>query len=156
MGILDKICRSAIYHCTKKTEQYVHVDKHKSLQDYRQIQYNNWCKVKGVYNGSYLPNDGNTLIHKGWKEVTSPDNDSKKNKAFQRKSTGQVVRFDFETENQIAHYYWRNPNPTKVHYKMKTIYLDRYGKPCTKRDPNHHLAPLDKDCPKNAEKKVIL
>lgn len=35
----------------------------------------------------------------------------------------------------------------------KKEYLDRYGRPCIKKDDQHHLAPLDNDCPKGAYKR---
>lgn len=154
MGILKKIARSVVYSCTEKPTHYVHVDKPKTLQEHRQVQYNNWCKAKGVYNGSYLPKNPNALNHKGWIDITANNNNSGK-KHFLRKSSGQVVRFDPEDEDQIDHYHWYNPNPTIPKHKLKTLYLDRYGKPCTERDNSHHLAPLDKDCPKNALKRYL-
>ena len=149
-----KIFRKLVYALTEKPNHYVHVDKPKTLQDYRQVQYNNWCKALGVYNGSYLPKNPNKLMEsgkKGWRETKGKPDKTVRN--FQRKSSGQRVRFDDETEDQIAHYHWTNPRPTKVHYKMITEYLDRYGRPCTKNDDRHHLAPLDKDCPKKAKKR---
>ena len=152
MGILNKIARSFVYHCTEKPSHYVHVDNPKTLQDYRQVQYNNWCRAKGVYNGSYLPKNPSTLNRKGWLDITSSKNKSGI-KHFRRKSSGQVVRFDPENETQIDHYHWSNPTPTKASHKLTTEYLDRYGRPCTKRDDQHHLAPLDRDCPKGAYKR---
>lgn len=152
MGILNKIARSFVYHCTEKPSHYVHVDKPKTLQEYRQVQYNNWCRAKGVYNGSYLPKNPSTLNRKGWLDITSSKNKSGI-KHFRRKSSGQVVRFDPENEAQIDHYHWSNPTPTKASHKLTTEYLDRYGRPCTKRDDQHHLAPLDRDCPKGAYKR---
>jgi len=155
MGILNKMVRGVIFHCTSKPKHYVHVDKPKTLQDYRQVQYNNWCKAKGVYNGSYLPKDPNKLTDagkKGWVETTASKNTSG-NRNFMRKSSRQIVRFDPESDSQIAHYHWTNPNPTIRGYRLRTKYLDRYGKPCTDRDDSHHLAPLDKDCPRQARKR---
>lgn len=152
MGIFNKIARSVIYHCTEKPKHYVHVDKPKTMQEHRQVQYNNWCKAKGVYNGSYLPTNPNTLLRKGWTESTHVNNKSGK-RHFSRKSSGQIVRFDPENNDQINHYHWTNPSPTKICHKVKTKYLDRYGNPCTKYDDQHHLAPLDKDCPPKARKR---
>ena len=42
---------------------------------------------------------------------------------------------------------------TNKSHKLTTEYLDRYGRPCTKRDDQHHLAPLDRDCSKGAYKR---
>lgn len=152
MEILNKIARSVVYHCTEKPTHYVHVDKPKTLQEYRQVQYNNWCKAKGVYNGSYLPKNPSTLNNKGWMDITSSKNQSGK-KHYMRKSSGQIVRFDPENEEQIDHYHWSNPLPTKIGHKVTTEYLDRYRKPCTKYDDQHHLASLDRDCPPKARKR---
>ncbi len=154
MKLTKRIAKMIVYHFTEKPSHYVHVDDPKTLQEYRQLQYNNWCKAKRVYNGSYLPKDSNILKHKGWIDVTSSKNTSRI-KHYMRKSSKQIVRFDPESENQIAHYHWTNPFPTKVYHKSITEYLDRYGKPCTKNDDQHHLAPLDEDCPKNALKRYL-
>ena len=43
MIILNKIARSVVYSCTEKPTHYVHVDNPKTLQELRQVQYNNWC-----------------------------------------------------------------------------------------------------------------
>lgn len=153
MGIFNMIARSVVYHCTEKPKHYVHVDNPRKLQEHRQVQYNNWCKAKGVYNGSYLPKNPNVLTHKGWIDTTLSKNKSGK-RHFTRKSSGQIVRFDPANNDQVEHYHWKNPVPTRRGYKMFTNYLDRYGNPCTKRDDRHHLAPLDKECPKQARKGV--
>lgn len=154
MKFINKLFNRYVYNHTQKPEHYVHVDKPLTLQEYRQIQYNRWCKRYGVYNGSYLPKDSSTLLRKGWKETTNVKNNGPI-KEFTRKSNNQRVRFDRARNDQIDHYHWYNPNPTIRHKKYKTEYLDRYGMPCTKKDDCHHLAPLDADCPKKASKKYI-
>ena len=154
MKIIDKIMKNLVYHLTDKPKQYVHVDKPKSLQDDRQVQYNKWCKAKSVYNGSYLPSNPDVLTEsgkKGWYETKGSKDGKIRN--FKRKSSGQTVRYDGETDKQIAHYHWNNPKPTIRNLKLQTKYLDRYGNPCTERDDSHHLAPLDKNCPKKALKR---
>lgn len=78
MYFLKNIFRHFVYYNTKKPKCYVHIDEAKSLQDFRQIQYNNWCKRNAVYNGSYLPTNPNVLIHKGWIETTAKGNTSNK------------------------------------------------------------------------------
>ncbi len=100
MGILNKIARSVVYHCTEKPSHYVHVDKPKTLQEYRQVQYNNLCMAKRVYNGSYLPKNPNTLNHKGWMDITSSKNKSGK-KHYMRKSSGQIVRFTLKVKHRL-------------------------------------------------------
>lgn len=144
MGLFDKISKSIIYHTTDKPKHYVHIDKPKTNQEKRQVQYNNWCKRYGVYNGSYLPKQPKTLEHKGWNDVTKSTNGDQRR--YERKSSGQVVRYDNENEGQYGHYHWKNDNPTKrPGGHLMQEYLDRYGKPCTDRGLPHHLAPLDKD-----------
>lgn len=148
MNFFNKLFNKFVYLNTVKPQHYIHVDKPKTLQDHRQIQYNKWCKRYGVYNGSYLPKECDTLHRKGWIETKRYDS---KRRFFQRKSSGQRVRLDLENIDQIEHYHWINPKPTKKH-RLKLEYLDRYGNPCSKKDQGHHLAPLDKDCPYNAYK----
>lgn len=141
LNLLNKLFRNVVYMCTDKPKHYVHVDKAKTLQDCRQIQYNNWCKAKGVYNGSYLPRDFKKLTRKGWVDITSPRNNTGI-KEYKRKSSGQQIRYDPENDDQFSHYHWYNPKPTRRKFLI-TKYLDRYGEPCTERDHSHHLAPLD-------------
>ncbi len=145
MSIFSKIGRSIVYHTTKKPSHYIHVVKPKSLQDLRQIQYNNWCKCKGVYNGSYLPSDPNKLTKKGWIESQGKPDKTVRN--FQRKSSGQMVRFDAENEKQNNHYHWKNGTDKISIRKTEPSkkYIDRYGNICAEKSPESHLAPLDKD-----------
>lgn len=65
--------RRMVYNNTVKPEHYVHVDEPKTLQDKRQIQFNKWCRRNGVYCGSYLPANPDTLNKKGksWTEITA-------------------------------------------------------------------------------------
>ena len=154
MGILKKIARSFVYHYTEKPLHYVHVDKPKTLQECRQVQYNNWCKAKGVYNGSYLPKNPNKLKatgKKGWIEITSPYDKTGTHRTFQRKSSGQVVDYHCKAPTKrgtIAdeHYHWWEvfsfeEQPRKPKH---TNYRDRYGNVCNKGSRESHLAPLDK------------
>jgi hypothetical protein len=149
MKLLKKLEKAIIYKLTKKPECYVHVDNPKTLQEKRQVQYNKWCRAKGIFNGSYLPQNPNTLTHKGWRETTNPKNP--KNKEYQRKSTGQMVRYDYSTtkngNTMPAHYHWKNAKSISEWRKQKeeTKYIDRYGIPCSKKSDKHHLAPFDKD-----------
>ena len=87
-------------------------------------------------------------MKKGWRETKGKADKTIRN--FVRKSSGQTIRFDKENKEQIDHYHWNNPNPIVPNHKLKTEYFDRYGNPCTENDDAHHLAPLDRDCPKNA------
>lgn len=151
MRILNKIIKSVVYHCTEKPEHYVHVDEPKTMQERRQVQYNNWCKAKGVYNGSYLPKNPNLLMSsgkKGWVEITSLNDSTRRHRTFRRKSSGQVVDYHYKCltkRNTIAdeHYHWNNLSYTKKMGKMNK-YIDRYGKLCNAKSQESHLAPLDK------------
>ncbi|MGM9970916.1 MAG: hypothetical protein ACI35W_00730 [Anaeroplasmataceae bacterium] len=148
MGIFTKLARSVVFHCTEKPKHYVHIDSPKSLQDLRQIQYNNWCKAKSVYNGSYLPKKPDMLLCKGWNEITPKEMKQKKSdeRTFQRKSTLQIVRFDDENENQYEHYHWENRKSLKCKIKNdKVFYLDKYGNVTARGSNESHIAPLDKE-----------
>lgn len=154
MGILNKIIKSVVYHCTEKPEHYVHVDEPKTMQERRQVQYNNWCKAKGVYNGSYLPKNPNLLMSsgkKGWVEMTSCKDGTSNHRIFRRKSSGQVVDYNGKTltnRNTMAdeHYHWRTASTIKGNRKISNAikYRDRYGNTCSKGSKESHLAPLDK------------
>jgi hypothetical protein len=141
MWLVKNIQRRIIYRFTKKPECYVHIDKPKTWQEKRQVQYNNWCKAKGVYNGSYLPKNPDTLKRKGWNETTHPKN--KTNKEYQRKSTGQTVRYDPPRQRpksdviEDEHYHWFKD-------KDKKLCRDKYGNECIEKKPQSHLAPFDK------------
>ena len=161
MGIIKSLANKIVYSLTKKPEHYVHVDKPKNLQDLRQIQYNNWCKAKGVYNGSYLPEKPDTLLKKGWVDITSPYNKTGYIRDFRRKSSGQVVEFNDTKINQFneleeKHYHWRTPEslPENGRKEKEFTRFDRYGKPCTRKEQRSHLAPLDKDYPKPRKRKA--
>src|SRR5574344_50773 len=148
MSILVKIKRNFVYSLTKKPTHYVHVDDPNSLQDLRQIQYNNWCKRKAVYNGSYLPKNPETLLRKGWNEFVNPHCRKNKHDHFKRKSTGQIVRYDFykiderSGEPEDEHYQWYHDS-TKTYHRAPLN--DRYGRECEAKKPESHLAPLDED-----------
>lgn len=151
MGFLNKITKSFVYHCTEKPAYYVHVDNPKTLQEYRQVQYNNWCKAKGVYNGSYLPKNPSTLKHKGWREITSGKDTTGLHRRFQLKSSGQIVDYHEKTPTKrgtIAdeHYHWWEAFSLEDIPKKpkKTQYRDRYGNVCREGSKESHLAPLDK------------
>lgn len=106
MKLLKKIRNYFVYNLTQKPECYVHIDKPKSLQDERQIQYNKWCKRYGVYNGSYLPDNHKILTKKGWVDATSRKNKSGSNEIYYRKSTGQTIRHEAKTSKKDEHYHW--------------------------------------------------
>lgn len=71
MSFIKNLENSLIYHLTKKPTEYVRIDEPKTLQDCRQIQFNKWCKAKGVFCGSYLPKNPKKIEKKGWKNITS-------------------------------------------------------------------------------------
>lgn len=139
----DERHRRYVYAHTEKPEHYVHVDEPKTLQDERQVQYNNWCKRNGVYNGSYLPVNPDTLTERGWSETTSPKRNKQTGRDFERKSSGQKVEWNDGKDDGFGwedeHYHWRDPNGGSSNDN-----LDRYGRPSRDRRAIH-LAPLDRD-----------
>lgn len=149
-NFIQKIFDRFVFRHTEKPEHYVHVDRPKTLQDHRQVQYNNWCKRYGVYNGSYLPENPDTLKKKGWKETTAPKNRSGTHRDFQRKSSGQMVRYDdkeFKRGHwEDEHYHWENAKSVKERRKLSDSekYIDRYGRICADGAKESHLAPKDK------------
>lgn len=148
-----------VFHLTKKPECYKRIKNppKTTLQKLlhpkraRQQQYNNWCKRNGVYNGSYLPDDPNLLLTKGWNETTSPKNKTGTVRDFQRKSSKQMVRYDAKIQRkgrqEDEHYHWYNAHSMQEARKTpdKRKYIDRYGKVCADKSPESHLAPKDKN-----------
>lgn len=144
--------RRNVYNNTVKPEHYVHVDEPKTLQDERQIQFNKWCRRNGVYCGSYLPANPDTLTQKGkgWTEITAKNKKTDNtDREFLRKSTKQKAYWEYGDYNKNGiwadeHYHWRNPSYNKKKPKEFPQNLDRYGRPT---DDEHytHLAPLDRD-----------
>lgn len=148
--MLEKLKRKIVYGLTSKPEHYVHIDKPKTLQEKRQVQYNNWCKRYGVYNGSYLPEEPTALLQKGWTD-RNPTGGKLGRGKYRRKSSGQNVMFhdDNICDNgmpQDKHYHWFNPKQKIINDKgdENTVYLDRRGKVCKEKSPESHLAPKDK------------
>ncbi len=153
--MMNKLFNKVVYATTKKPEHYAHVDKPKTFQDHRQVQYNNWCKRKGVYNGSYLPEDPQTLLKKGkgWEYATKHEEHKQDNKQYQRKSSKQIVRFDNDkVEEGILkekHYHWEVGKSVREQREIRKNkqheYIDRYGERCREKSPESHLGCLDKD-----------
>ncbi|MFI3228762.1 MAG: hypothetical protein R3Y23_01175 [Bacillota bacterium] len=149
-SFLDKV----IYAATQKPQHYVHVDKPKTLQDRRQVQYNNWCKRYGVYNGSYLPEEPETLLKKGkgWKYLTEHDVKKSDHKEYQRKSSGQMIMFDNDKINEFGrleekHYHWQRgaSKEERKTFPKESNRVDRYGNTCGEHSEPSHLAPKDED-----------
>ncbi len=136
-----------VYKHTEKPTQYIRVDNPTSLQEYRQIQYNNWCKRKGVYNGSYLPENPDILKKKGWQETKGKADGTIRN--FRRKSTKQEIQFNDEKykneQREYKHYHWINRDKTTGKEVKNEERFDRYGKICRKHSKESHLFPYDKD-----------
>lgn len=154
MRFTKKFTKEFVYSVTKKPDCYVRVDNPKTLQDLRQIQYNNWCKAKGVYSGSYLPANPDLLQKngkKGWQETTNPRNTTGDNREFTRMSTGQVVRHEktkyIRNKTIDEHYHWLTANSKNQKRKNQknALYYDRYGKTCAEGSKESHLAPFDKN-----------
>ena len=153
--LIDKI----IYSITEKPKHYVEVknppktakEKLARPQDARQMQYNRWSKRYKMYSGSYLPNDHNDLINKGWKKKRVSDD---KHHIYQRKSTNQTVRHDDERikkDGSVApsHWHWLvwwKPyfgKKTRKHFNnaknSEKIYYDKYGGKVSSNDNGHHI-----------------
>ena len=147
MGIFTKLLSDKIiFKLTKKPECYIHVDKIKTIQDRRQVQYNNWCKAKGVFNGSYLPSNPDLLLRKGWYEDDECGPDSRH---FVRKSTEQKVRYDDDYYKNgyfiKKHIHWEAGKEKKKENGVKYKYFDRYGVLCSADDIQRaHLMPYDR------------
>jgi hypothetical protein len=150
MNLKERIEKKLIYLLTKKPKCYVRVENPKTLQEKRQVQYNKWCKAKGVFNGSYLPKNPSTLMRKGWRETT--DSTDRRNREFQRKSTGQTVRYDPPRSRpktdviEDEHYHWYTEPSYQKRRKQdrNEKFFDRYGNVCAEKSDESHLAPFDK------------
>ncbi len=154
-NFIDKL----IFRVTKKPECYKRVkdppqttmQKLLHPRKARQQQYNDWCVRYGVYCGSYLPEDPNALLKKGWDETTHPNNKTGKHRDFQRKSSKQTVRYDDKTNKkgrvEDEHYHWNNASSIQGMRSLSNDkkYIDRYGNVCAKGSPESHLAPKDKN-----------
>lgn len=145
-----KLFNRLVYMLTKKPDHYVHIDKPRTLQEHRQVQYNNWCRRNGVYNGSYLPENPDTLKQKGWEETTSPKDLTGKRRDFTRKSSKQMVRYEKKEYKkgrwEDEHYHWYNAKSINERRKKgkNEKYIDRYGNICADGSPQSHLAPKDR------------
>ena len=136
--------RKKIFKKTTKPIEYVHIENPKSNQDYRQLHFNAWSKVHGVYSGSYLPRDPNKLLKKGWKKIFSL---TKLKKAiYERKSTKQQVLFEKANDKgnvDVDHYHWFiGDHKDKINHKF--LYNNSKVK-CKKGSDETHLLPLDKE-----------
>ena len=156
---LLKLIDKWVYSHSKKPKHYKRVKKPPrswvekliSPQDARQQQYNNWCKRYGIYSGSYLPDNPDELLKKGWREFTSPKDKTGLHREFQRKSTGQIVRYASSKivrgRVEDKHYHWDNASSLEERRKLKELIrcIDRYGDACPEHSPESHLAPKDRD-----------
>ena len=146
--------RKKIFKHTVKPIEYVHVDNPKTKQEYRQLHFNNWCKAKNVYSGSYLPVNHKDLLNKGWILTGKHFYNKYINKSkkllhrpiyqYKRKSTNQEVEFHREYEECcVEHYHWK---------AGKDLFKDKYGVVGKKGEVEHHLVALDMDYTEDNEK----
>ncbi len=144
--------RKKIFKKTTKPIEYVHIDKPKTAQDYRQMHFNNWSKYHNVYSGSYLPDDPKKLESNGWNKIKSID---KCNKGiYERKSTKQQVLFEgIEKDVQIEHYYWFIGNH-KDKINKKQLY-NRKKEFCNKGSNESHILPYSRELSKKEFKKLM-
>ena len=154
--MLKKIVDKIVYKTTKKPSHYVEVknppktliEKLARPQDARQVQYNNWSKAHRVYSGSYLPDNGEKLLKKGWADesktassaLTQGRNDNQPS-FYRRKSTNQWVRHDKNDQHWHWYNWWRKDGLNKYFRKNKNAepYLDKYGEPCKVKSKQSHL-----------------
>ena len=134
--------RKKIFKKTIKPKEYVHIDKPVTNQDYRQVHFNNWCKAKNVFCGSYLPKNPFVLLipKKGWKKRA--EYKDCKVLQFERKSTGQIVQYHFEDESRndrINHYHWEVEDKKLRKEKQ----YSREKKECKKHSEECHILPYD-------------
>ena len=151
--LLDKIVDKIVYSRTKKPRYYKEVKrppvsplgKLLRMQDARQVQYNRWSRRFKVYSGSYLPEDKNRLLKKGWVDET--DKVIKNNKStnpsrfYRRKKTNQWVR------NDVDHWHWSNwwkrVFDSKAIKQQTYQYYDEYGELCKRNSPESHIKGKD-------------
>lgn len=90
-----------------------------------------------------LPPNPDSLLNKGWKEITHPSAKAKSNSLeYQNFKTKHKLRFDRGNTSEngykaIDHYHVYNPNSTGNH----DLYLDKNGKPVKKNSKVSHLLP---------------
>ncbi len=157
--MLKKIIDKIVFAITKKPKHYVEVknppktaiEKLSRPQDARQMQYNRWSRRYKIYSGSYLPENDNRLMKKGWALVKSKQNGSR---VIQRKSTGQTVVSDWHGDPHHYHWYdyWGKPYVNSRFGKVvdngfrgKTVFYNKYGKLTHRKDPAHHIQGDKKD-----------
>ena len=144
--------RKKIFKKTTKPTEYVHIDKPKTAQDYRQIHFNNWSKFHHVYSGSYLPNNPEKLERNGWDKIVAID---KCNKAiYERKSTNQQVLFEGTGKDvNVTHYHWFI-GKFRDKINKKKLY-NRKKEKCDKGSIESHILPYSKEISKEDFKKML-
>lgn len=139
------------YHSKEQRRIYSKTSKPKTDQEKRQVMFNNWCKAKKVYCGSYLPVNHKDLLKKGWvsigkrfykkKDKTTKKLLHKPIYQYKRKSTNQKVEFHREfKKGYVEHYHW---------IAGKDLFKDKYGVVGKKGEVEHHLLALDMDFTKD-------
>ncbi len=143
-----KYTKQEIYDMTTKPNHYIKIRNPRTPQDYRQLQFNNWCERKKVYSGAYLPSSCDKLLDKGWIETTNPICQIQKpgdHREFIRKSSGQKVRFDLASIIKgifsPSHYHWSNLDDDKKTY----LYYNSYEEKVKKGETSSHIAPIGKE-----------
>lgn len=156
MGKKSTWIDQVIYRITEKPSCYKEVEhppktvieKLLNSQKARQEQYNKWSKAHQIYSGSYLPYRSDELIKQGWIRETNPNNRTRFNEEYIRKSTGQAVLRHGRHKNafgnfQNTHYHWKNPEadtmPKRQRYEKR--YLDKYGNVCARKSNESHIKP---------------
>lgn len=93
-----------------------------------------------------LPDTGQGLIDRGWKEVSHPAQAASGHHTYQEPSTGLRIRYDDPTAGAEgfagkAHFHLLNPNATS----SRDMYLDKNGNPVKKNSKASHILPKGED-----------
>ena len=156
---LQKLVNHFIYQTTKKPECCKKLrnppvtlqDKLSRRQDARQMQYNAWSRHYKIYSGSYLPDEHERLLKKGWRRKKASD---AKHVVYQRKSTCQTVRHDDARVSakgfKPAHWHWLvwwKPyfgKKSKEQFNKKRLYYNIYGEKVSKNNAGHYIKKHEK------------
>ena len=95
-----------------------------------------------IATASSLPENGNTLISQGWKDISHPRQAQAGSHTYEDPVTGLRIRFDEAKPGAKGyagkdHYHILNPNATG----SKDLYLDKNGNPVAKNSKATHILP---------------
>lgn len=115
----------------------------------KQIHRNNWNKAKGIYDGTFMPENPKVLLKQGWHNAKSPNNKTTDQQEYINNKTSEKVEYHDGKFNKSGSWDGRHINCLEKtdsgRYKKR---LDRYGNIYEDKNfynTNTHLAPFDKD-----------